>query len=303
MRADYQESAGKWTAFTTTLSQDDRRVVLSAGDCTYLQGMSWQIKRGMAFVLSNWAPQQLDWVQHGTCSTECDRDNVLSTIKNIRFSTTGALDSYEDYETYQYGSVCGEYWLAQEDSNECDGKCTCHRSWPADDPLMHQSPDVACRCLPKQRAPQGYTYGQNPCINNTSGLCDGCDDCRWSWPTDDPSKWESAEAMCRCKPEAVMIDFGRNCKNSYDGLCGADCTDCRWSWPQADESKWNSEDARCRCPASDIKETVFGGKCGALTYGECGSYCRECRWSWFADDPEKWAGESATCRCKNWWGA
>ena len=114
----------------------------------------------MAFVLSNWAPRQLDWVQHGTCTGECDRDNVLSTISNIRFSTTGATDAPVDYETYKYGSVCGPYWQGL-DTNECDQHCqdSCHFSWPANDELAHNSEHAACRCLPKQRAPQGYTYG------------------------------------------------------------------------------------------------------------------------------------------------
>ena len=41
VRADYHESAGMWTAFTITLTQGENSVVMSAGDCTYLQGMSW----------------------------------------------------------------------------------------------------------------------------------------------------------------------------------------------------------------------------------------------------------------------
>jgi len=104
-------------------------------------------------------------------------------------------------------------------------------------------------------------YGQNQCSDNTNGDCNGCADCRWSWPSDAGDKWLSAEAMCRCKPEDVVYEFGNSCEQNYNGLCGADCTNCHWSWPADDALKWDSADANCRCPASDIRETVFGTNC------------------------------------------
>ena len=63
----------------------------------------------MAFVLSNWGPSSLDWLQHGTCTGSCDTSNTMSTISNIRFNTSGAVDAPLDYETYKYGTECGAW--------------------------------------------------------------------------------------------------------------------------------------------------------------------------------------------------
>lgn len=60
-----------------------------------------------------------------------------------------------------------------------------------------------------------YDYG-NPCKTSHDDDCakvSGCtqDRCRWSWPHNDPAKWASKDAKCRCKPadaieeEAVEI--------------------------------------------------------------------------------------------------
>jgi hypothetical protein len=43
-----------------------------------------------------------------------------------------------------------------------------------------------------------YDYGDN-CSTSSDDYCDGSCDCRWSWPTDDPAKWASDDAACRCK--------------------------------------------------------------------------------------------------------
>ena len=77
-----------------------------------------------------------------------------------------------------------------------------------------------------QRATNGYTYGQNPADSNDLGICgDYCDDCRWSWPSDDPLAGGSPEAMFRCKPaeDTTELSYGPDCANKYDMLCGADC--------------------------------------------------------------------------------
>ena len=41
-------------------------------------------------------------------------------------------------------------------------------------------------------------YG-DPCATKSDDECDGSCDCRWSWPGDDPAKWASDNAHCRCK--------------------------------------------------------------------------------------------------------
>lgn len=111
---------------------------MSDGDCSYLNPMTWNIKEGMAFVLSNWGPDNTSWIEHGTCTRPdagCDRVSTLSTFKNLRFSTADAIAPPVDYETYQFGFAC----TAEEneaDGSECDAMCSnCHKSWPADDPL------------------------------------------------------------------------------------------------------------------------------------------------------------------------
>ena len=74
-------------------------MVLSAGDCAYLQGSTYAVKQ-MAFVMSNWAPSSAEWYQHGTCEGSCGDEAVLSTISNFKFSSTGDIASENDYETY-----------------------------------------------------------------------------------------------------------------------------------------------------------------------------------------------------------
>ena len=46
--------------------------------------------------------------------------------------------------------------------------------------------------------PGNYTYG-DACASKSADECNGSCDCRWSWPSDDPAKWSSRNAHCRCK--------------------------------------------------------------------------------------------------------
>ena len=61
----------------------------------------------------------MDWLEHDSCNESCDEDNILSTIKNIRFSTKDTRVYPIDFEKYKYGKACTEDY---EDlvSNECD---------------------------------------------------------------------------------------------------------------------------------------------------------------------------------------
>ncbi len=177
-------------------------------------------------------------------------------------------------------------------------------SWPFTDALGNQSPDAACRCLPMQRAAQGYNYSAAQGNNNEWGICNGCDDCRWSWPLDDPLSGGSAEAMFRCKPaeETRELSYGPDCVNKYDMLCGADCHQCRESWPTNDPRKWYSDEALCRCKVDQIRETIFSDeRCEALNSGLCGTHCRECLVSWEATDTLGAQGPTSDCRCKRSW--
>ena len=94
-------------------------------------------------------------------------------------------------------------------TNHCEGQCgndECHRSFPFGDPLKGKSPEFACRCMPKPRAPHGYVYKEFLHPYNTRGDCDGCDNCRKSYPIGDPLKYKSDEFMVRCAPE-VEYEF------------------------------------------------------------------------------------------------
>jgi len=179
-------------------------------------------------------------------------------------------------------------------------------SWPADDPLGVNSDNAAYRCMPMQRGANGYTYEEAACSSNDAGICEGCDECHYSWPLGDPLGRDSAEGMCRCKPSDDLFDereisYGMACTNNYDELCGADCADCRNSWPRDDPRKWESEDAICRCKQEDFREITFGNRCASLTDGQCGTHCRECHMSWESTDTAGARGPTADCRCKSSW--
>ena len=168
---------------------------MSTGDCSsYLSDMTTDIQH-MAFAISNWSGDDIEWLQHGACTGTCDKWNTYSTFKNLKFTT--AQYAPQDETVYKYGNKCGD----SADVTLCGDDCrNCHMSWPFDDPAKWNSNDAACRCLPDQRAPQGYTYSNNQSNNPEAGLCDGNCDCRNSWPSDDIQRWNSAEAMYRCKP-------------------------------------------------------------------------------------------------------
>jgi len=257
--------------------------------------MTSDIQR-MAFAISNWSGDNIDWLQHGACSGQCVPGDTYSTFRNLKFTTAEFVPI--DNTVYQYGDRCAD----DADQSLCGEDCrSCHLSWAFTDADKWNSPDAACRCLPDQRAPQGYTYSDSECSSTTAGSCDGDCDCHNSWPSDDPLEWNSAESMCRCKPteeeESVELNYGPDCPNTYDMLCGADCTQCRESWPASDPKKWYSDDALCRCKAEDIKEITFGDRCASLTEGLCGTHCRECRMSWEATDLLGESGPTADCRC------
>lgn len=172
-------------------------------------------------------------------------------------------------------------------------------SWPHDDPLQWKSADKACRCLPRQRAAEGYKYAKKQCAKLTAGTCDGSCDCRRSVPIDDPLGWQSPESMCRCKPlpePANRIWGTTGCGESlYNGLCGQDCHDCQPNW----FNDGTPSDGQCRCTPGSIREIVWGAEqCASSSDGQCGTYCRDCRVSWELSDT---TGSTLDCRCKNWW--
>jgi len=55
---------------------------------------------------------------------------------------------------------------------------------------------------PGPKPTPGKYFYQAPCGNMTDGQCgNNCHtECDWSWPINDPAKWASKDADCRCKP-------------------------------------------------------------------------------------------------------
>mmetsp|Transcript_14940 Transcript_14940/g.18796 ORF Transcript_14940/g.18796 Transcript_14940/m.18796 type:complete len:149 (+) Transcript_14940:3046-3492(+) len=145
---------------------------------------------------------------------------------------------------FYYGQRCGQ----QDDLSLCNNDCWCHKSWPANDDLKDSSLDAACRCLPKQMSPFAYSY-DDECLSNTMGACDGCFECKNSWPIFDKLRWSSAEHMCRCKPIHTpdLTYSNEQCPNLYDGKCGADCHNCIYAIDRLTGS------LSCHCAPGEIR--------------------------------------------------
>jgi len=144
-------------------------------------------------------------------------------------------------------------------------------------------------------APQAYTY-KKECKKNTWGACDGCDNCRFSWPSSDPLRWKSAEKMCRCEQEQPSLTYTtETCPNLYDGECGADCHSCVKAF------SGTTGEATCQCADGQIRQVIWGQlEADELDAGLCGDSCKECRWSWEELDPLGSLGSTANYRCRDW---
>lgn len=83
-------------------------------------------------------------------------------------------------------------WL--DSDTGCSGDCN-------NNPTLHIS-NIDLKVSPGHTPPSGgsFDYG-DPCAHPNDGKCgNSCSDCRWSWPSNDPAKWSSKDAACRCKP-------------------------------------------------------------------------------------------------------
>ena len=93
-------------------------------------------------------------------------------------------------------------WL--DSDTGCQGDCT-------NNPTLKIS-NIATKSNGHPDPPKhDYDYG-DPCSHPNDGKCgNSCsaDNCRWSWPHDDPAKWDSKDAACRCRPgdmfEAILL--------------------------------------------------------------------------------------------------
>ena len=96
-----------------------------------------------------------------------------------------------------------------------------------------------------------YTYGYDlPCGSLYDGDCGAdCMDCLWSYPSDDPDKFGSANGACRCPPTSIKeLTFGDQCPSSDSGDCGSYCRECMYSWKTYEEaSQIGVTKGTCRC--------------------------------------------------------
>lgn len=101
-----------------------------------------------------------------------------------------------DFNRFKYSNVC----RPRQDSSLCGADDLCFNSYPHNDPLKWKSPDRACRPLPRRLVDDEFKFAKREC-NMRKGLCAfGCEGtCHNSWPIDDPERWKSSDAMCRCK--------------------------------------------------------------------------------------------------------
>lgn len=101
-------------------------------------------------------------------------------------------------------------------------------------------------------------------------MCDDCSKdqqtgtCSWSFPIDDPNRWRSWDAGCRCNPHEFFFS-PREARR--DTRCGTEgCPDnndgygegtCHRSYPWYDPLKFNSEDTafRCKYPLDMVDES------------------------------------------------
>lgn len=181
----------------------------------------------MTMSISSWGGPGIDmsWLDGGLCNENCNTGNH-SMIKNIAYVTNGSGPTPPP-PTPTDGWTCS------------DGGCSSGGG-------PHSTEHV---CLASCTA--GYTFGDS-CKTKNQDLCgNDCNDCAWSWPSNDPAKWSSKDAHCRCNvgagPSPTQYTYGNACATKDSGQCGENCNACDWSWPSNDPEKWSSKDADCRC--------------------------------------------------------
>jgi len=120
-------------------------------------------------------------------SDEGCADYLAQTKHDIGAGMTMAVSNWgTDFNTMS--------WLDQDTG--CKGECT-------GSPMLQISNISYTKGSgPKPPPTDPYVYG-DPCKDAFDGKCGtSCTHarCDWSWPKDDPARWNSKDAACRCKP-------------------------------------------------------------------------------------------------------
>lgn len=231
-----------FNSYTLTMTQGDAEVVMTPGECNYLNEMSYDMME-MAILTSSYTFNNVRWLQHDACTGACDIDTVFVSISNLEFVTTDSAPI-----TYEFGQECGETYYGL-----CGNNCAkCSWSWDDKDPLGNESDSATCRCEVENggEAPE-FIFGNRECKTPYVGQCGNqCERCVWSWPASDADRWNSEEGACRCEvyaDEPAEFTYGADCGGLNFGECGDNCAKCSWSWPTVDLAQYLSDDATCRC--------------------------------------------------------
>jgi len=125
----------------------------------------------MTIVVSNWGSgHNMGWLDGDTgCTDSCDNDPTIIISNMIVGKSDGPKPGV--YACNDGGCAKSPTQGKFEKRNDCLMSCT-----------------------------SSYTFG-NACASHDADLCtEECDKahCKFSWPTNDPEKWNSKDAHCRC---------------------------------------------------------------------------------------------------------
>jgi len=225
----------------TELTQAGRSITLEK-DCRDSLGLfDGLLNKKMGIVLSNW---------HDTTQRESFE---LGKSQAPAPSCAGATAIFRDFQVNTLSSleergpelIYGGPMNNVEDC-EVDGCTECRKSWWSND-----ESNVFPTCTDKTV----YKYGQRCNKKGDRSNCGEGDLCWWSWPHDDPKKWNSAQRACRPIPLSYTtgpFKYAKKVQKDHSkGLCilGCDGRECRWSIPKG--AKWNDARAMARCVEDD----------------------------------------------------
>lgn len=140
--------------------------------------MTDNIVDGMVFAMSNWTPYTTPtWLQGDKCHDSCNSATPFS-LMNFNFVSTSDYIPPDDQTDNDEDNNDGD----NDDEVDDDDNNDDQNNTKPDDGHM------------------GFNWGDTTCGGNYQ-LClidPDCQDCRWSWPPDDPLLWDSYDAKCRC---------------------------------------------------------------------------------------------------------
>lgn len=108
----------------------------------YMDTMSADLERGMAFVVSNWAGDAT-WLWGDRCSGTCNESRL--TISNITITANDTPTPPPPVKFYDFGDAC-----SSSHDDDCGSSCPavshCRWSWETTDPAAYEGHTAKCRC-------------------------------------------------------------------------------------------------------------------------------------------------------------